>query len=193
MKLKLPLLDKVMSGDEAFLCFLRGAAGRSVRLTFWPPRLLVKVPCQYLFFSCIEISLSHTGFTILPRSLGSSKVLFDWLYKWGMLEPGVPSLLWLSLIKWQVTSPGHSRALAAIWGFILFFASWNAPHCVITLCLMLGSIEQISDGYLLTFTMLKITDLHQPPPISVDIRIFSLDYTVLHNDGALEEALEIPP
>lgn len=110
-----------------------------------------------------------------------------------MLEPGVPSLLWLSLIKCQVTSPGHSRALAAIWGFILFFASWNVPHCVITLCLMLGSIEQISDGYLLTFTMLKITDLHQPPPISVDIRIFSLDCTVLHNDGALEEALEIPP
>lgn len=69
----------------------------------------------------------------------------------------------------------------------------ECPHCVITLCLMLGSIEQISDGYLLTFTMLKITDLHQPPPISVDIRIFSLDYTVLHNDGALEEALEIPP
>lgn len=50
MKLKLDLLDEVMSRDEAFLCFLRRAAGRSVRLTFWPPRLLVKVPCQYLLF-----------------------------------------------------------------------------------------------------------------------------------------------
>lgn len=32
--------------------------GRSVRLTSWPPRLLVKVPCQYLLFLHRDFSVS---------------------------------------------------------------------------------------------------------------------------------------
>lgn len=71
-----------------------------------------------------------------------------------------------------MTSPGHFRALAAFWGFILFFFLWNVPYYVIILCLVLGSTEQISDECLLIFTMLKITDLDQPPPVSLDICVF---------------------
>lgn len=59
MKLKLALLDEVMSRDEAFLCFLEGAAGRSVGVTLWPPRLLLKVPCQYLLFLHRDFSVSY--------------------------------------------------------------------------------------------------------------------------------------
>lgn len=167
-----------MSRDEAFLCFLRGAAGRAVRITFWLPRLPVKVPCQYLLF-CTEISLSPTGFTILPRSLGSSEVLFDWLYKWGVLEPGIPSLFWLSVAKCLMTSPGHFCALAAVWGLFCSLP-WTVPYSGIILSLMMGNIEQISD-------------VTSELPISLEISIFWLDYPVLRNYGALEEALEIPP
>lgn len=71
-----------------------------------------------------------------------------------------------------MTSPGHFCALEAIWGFVFVFAPGNVLYYVIILCLMLGSIEQISDGGLLTFTVLKITDLHQTPPISLDISVF---------------------
>lgn len=77
-------------------------------------------------------------------------------------------------------------------GVYFVVCPWDVPYYGIILCLVLGSTEQVSDGYLLIFAMLKITDLHQAPPVSLDISIFWLDYPVLHNDGALEEALEIP-
>lgn len=82
MKLKLALQDEVMSKGEALLCLVRGAASRSVRLTLWPLEIANKNALLIIVFFCMEVVFfvlfwSENGFTIFPRSLGSSKVLFD--------------------------------------------------------------------------------------------------------------------
>lgn len=51
MKLKLALLDEVMSKDEVLLCLLRAVASRSVGLTLWPPETANKGALPILSFS----------------------------------------------------------------------------------------------------------------------------------------------
>lgn len=188
IKLKLVLLDEVMSRDETFLCFLRGAAGRAVRMTFWPPRLLVKVPCQYLLF----LHRFHCLLLDSPSSPGhweaAKSCLIDCTNE-GCLSLGFhpcsgcqwPNIWWPLLVifvLWQ------------LFGVLFCSLSWSVPYSGIILRLMLGNIEEISD---VTSELHQSYILYSHPPISSEIRMFWLDYPVLHNDGALEEALEIPP
>jgi len=68
MKLKLALLDEVMSNDEMLLCLLSGVASRSVRLTLWPPETANKgvlpiLPFSAWSFPCLRLdSKSSLGY-----------------------------------------------------------------------------------------------------------------------------------
>lgn len=183
MKLKLALLDEVMSKDEALLCLLRVLASRSVRLTLWPPETANKDALTYCLFL-------HGAFAV-----------WDWIHNPPQVTGRQQSLVWLTVQTkgswgWGSINPcsGYHLArsllcyvsLSGFWRKL--FALGNISHYAVIPCLMLGGIKQTSDEGLLTFTVLKIPikDLHQPPPISLNINIFWLDYHLLRNDVTLQ-------